>query len=183
MRKLFIFLFVTCCAKLLFAQDLPTIPANGFAFPLGTRFSIKLYPVDSVNFDYSIIAFESYTKIVDWFETEKLFDETGPDSTITFCFCLGTSGKKKKEKKENMRVLLLMKNYSKWTLSYTSDIQREENGEFLPTSNVGTFSGAQGTEIWPYMIYMIGLKDFRIFSEMPSDIIFESNEEKNEPKE
>jgi hypothetical protein len=33
------------------------------------------------------------------------------------------------------------------------------------------------------MIYMIGLKDFRIFSEMPSDIIFESNEEKNEPKE
>jgi hypothetical protein len=43
-----------------------------------------------------------------------------------------------------------------------SDIQREDGGEFEETSNVGTYSGALGTEMWPYMIYQIGLHDFKI---------------------
>lgn len=34
------------------AQELPTEPAKGFAFPLGTKFTIKLHPTDS---SYSII--------------------------------------------------------------------------------------------------------------------------------
>ncbi len=147
------------------AQELPTIPANGFAFPIGSKFTIKLYAVDSVNYDYSIIAFEAFDKTVDTWENESLFETTGKDSTITFYFCFGTHGDSETEKKKNMKVLLLMKNYSKVVLKYTSDIQREENGEFEETSNVGTFPGAIGNEMWPYMIYMIGLKEFKNYSE------------------
>jgi len=55
-----------------------------------------------------------------------------------------------------------MKNRTDYTLSYKSDIQREENGEFEETSNVGTYRGAKGTEMWPYMIYQIGLHDFEL---------------------
>jgi len=151
---------------LVFSQDLPTPPSPGAAFPIGSKFSIKLYPVDSVSFHYSIIEFEPFDSVVDTWENDSLFDSKGQDSTITFYFCLGTHGDTKAERDGNMKVLLLMKNYTKFSLSYTSEIQRKEQKKnrkpkFEPTSNVGTFSGAIGTEMWPYMIYNIGLLDFK----------------------
>lgn len=144
------------------AQELPTEPATGFAFPLGTKFTIKLHPTDSTNFEYSIIEFEPFQEIIDSWEKNKLFKEKGVDDTIEFYFCLGTHGKTEEEKKKNMQVLLVMKNRTKHALSYTSDIQTIEDGEFKETSNVGTFPNAQGTEMWPYMIQQIGLRDFKI---------------------
>lgn len=145
------------------AQDLPTIPSNGFAFSLGSKFTIKLFPVDSINYNYSVISSEKFDKTVDTYNHDELFDNQGKDSTITFYFCVGTHGDNGKEKEKNMQVLLLMKNYSKMALKYSSDIQRKEDGKFESTSNVGTFPGAKGMEMWPYMIYMIGLREFQNF--------------------
>ena len=155
------FLAITYIAQ---AQELPSEPANGFAFPLGSKFVIKLIPIDSVNYDYSVLSIEPFGKIVDIWKNDELFDAKGEENTIVFYFCLGTQGKTKKEKKSNMKVLLIMKNYSKEILKYTSEIQRRENGEYEETSNMGTFPNAKGTEMWPYMIYSIGLRDFRTFS-------------------
>jgi len=146
------------------AQELPSIPANGFAFPLGSKFVIKLIPTDSVNFDYSVLSFEPFEEIVDTRKKDDLFEKNGEDNTIVLYFCLGTSGESEQEREKNMRVLLIMKNYSKEVLNYTSDIQREEDGEYEETSNVGTFPNAIGTEIWPYMIYSIGLSEFRKYN-------------------
>ncbi|MFV0537560.1 MAG: hypothetical protein ACK5M3_09325 [Dysgonomonas sp.] len=141
--------------------ELPSIPANGFAFPIGSKFSIKLIPVDSVNYDYSVLSIEYFDTIVDSWKTDSLFSEKGEPNTIDFYFCYGTHGDTKEEKDKNMKVLLLMKNYTGEALMYTSEIQKEEDGEFVSTSNVGTYSGVKTTEIWPYMIYMIGLREFR----------------------
>jgi len=143
------------------AQELPGKPASGYAFPLGSKFTIKLYPTDSTHFNFSIIAFEHYTATVDTWEHDNLFPKAGQDSTVTFCFCVGTEGKTEQEKIKNQQVLLLIKNYTKINFQYSSDIQRTENGAFESTSNIGIFSKATGKEMWPYMIYAIGLKDFR----------------------
>jgi len=145
-----------------YSQELPTEPTNGFAFPLGSKFTIKMYPKDSLNFDYSIIKYESFEEIIDTWENDKLFKEQGEKGTIEFYFCLGTSGETEAEKEKNMKVLLLMKNRTEYSLSYNSDIQTEEDGEFEKTSNIGTHSGAKGTEMWPYMIHQIALNEFRI---------------------
>ena len=161
MKKTLLFIFLTINCLVFKAQELPTIPANGFSFPIGTRFTIKLTPIDSTNFDYSIIEFEKFEKTVDTYKHDDLFNKTGKDSTITFYFCYGTDGDNEAEKKENMKILLLFKNYSKYMLNYTSEIQRKENGEYESTSNDGTFSGAISNEIWPYMIYSIGLREFK----------------------
>jgi len=161
MKKTLLFIFLTINCLVFKAQELPTIPANGFSFPIGTRFTIKLTPIDSTNFDYSIIEFEKFEKTVDTYKHDDLFNKTGKDSTITFYFCYGTDGDNEAEKKENMKILLLFKNYSKYMLNYTSEIQRKENGEYESTSNVGTFPGAMGNEMWPYMIYSIGLREFK----------------------
>ena len=142
------------------SQDLPTEPRNGYAFQLGSKFTIKLYPTDSINFNYSIVKFEHYQEIIDTWENDELFEKDGEKDTIDFFFGLGTSGKTEKEKEKNMKVLLIMKNRTEYSLNYNSDIQREENGKFEKTSNVGTHSGLKGTEMWPYMIYQIGLKNF-----------------------
>lgn len=146
-----------------YSQDLPTEPENGFAFPLGTKFTIKLYPTDSDKFDYSVIQFEQYHEIIDTWKNDSLFEEnTEKNGTIEFYFCLATSGKSEEEKDKNMKVLLIMKNRTVYNLEYNSDIQREEGGEFETTSNIGAYSGAKGTEMWPYIIHHIALSDFKI---------------------
>lgn len=142
-------------------QELPTEPANGFAFPIGSKFTIKLHPVDCVSFNYSIVEFETFHEIIDTWESDSIFTDNGQIGTIEFCFCLSTTGDTDSEKERNMKVLLLMKNRTDFALSYKSDIQTEENGDYKETSNVGTYSGAIGTEMWPYMIYKIGLHDFK----------------------
>ena len=160
MNKLFLLILLVIGFSLN-AQELPTEPENGFAFPIGSKFTIKLHPTDSVNFDFSIIKFEPFQEIVDTWENDKLFEEKGEEGTIEFYFCLGTNGETEEEKEKNMKVLLLMKNRTEYALNYNSDIQRTENGEFEKTSNIGTFPGAKGNEMWPYVIYQIGLNGFR----------------------
>lgn len=147
------------------AQELPTNPENGFAFPIGSKFTIKLVPVDSVSFDYSIIKFEPFEEIVNIFDNDRLFSDLGEEDTIEFYFCLGTHGDNDEEREANMNTLLLFKNFTPHVLGYASDIQIQEDGEFEETSNVGCYPGAMGTEMWPYMIYAIGLHDFKVLGE------------------
>lgn len=161
MKRILFFLLLMACLVAR-CQDLPTLPASGYAFPIGSKFTIKLVPSDSVNFFYSVTHFEEYTDVVDIMRFFTMFEPEGPDSTISFYFCLGTLGKDEQERKENMKVLLLMKNYSKYPLKYTSDIQRVKNGEFENTSNIGMLPNVPGNEMWPYMIYSIRLTDIQI---------------------
>ncbi len=119
--------------------------------------------VDSVNFNFSIIEFEPFQEVVDTYETDSLFDEKDKNGTIEFYFCYGTDGETEKEREENMRVLLLFKNRTEYSFKYLSDIQRQEGGDFEKTSNIGSYTGAKGTEMWPYMIYQIGLHDFTLW--------------------
>ncbi|BAX82139.1 hypothetical protein ALGA_3847 [Labilibaculum antarcticum] len=144
-----------------YSQELPTKPANGYTFPIGSKFTIELHPIDSTKFDYSIIKYEPFQELVDTWENDSIFKENGQKGTIEFCFCLSTSGDSDEEKEKNMKILLLMKNRTEHTLTYNSDIQTEVNGEFKETSNAGTFPGAKGTEMWPYMIHQIGLNGFK----------------------
>lgn len=156
-KLLFVFLFASLSAS---AQHLPTEPANGYSFPIGTKFTLALHPIDSTRFDVSVVAWESFQEVVNAFDSDKLFAEEGEAGTIEFYFCLGTMGEKKGEDDENTQVLLLFKNRSTYALSYTSDIQTEEGGPFVPTSNAGSFPGVVTMEMWPYVIYQIGLHDF-----------------------
>ena len=136
MRKIIIIVFIaiTYFAQ---AQELPSMPENSFIFPIGSKFTIKLIPTDLFNFDYSVIVFEPFKKIIDTEKKEELFEEEGEDSTIAFYFCMGTKGETEKERDENKRILLIMKSYSKFAIEYTSKIQQKEGGEYEKTQNSG----------------------------------------------
>jgi len=163
MKNLVLF-FVFLISTMGFTQDLPSEPSKGFAFPLGSRFTIQLIPTDDSHFLYTIIAFEPFEDIIDTFDHEDLFEDKPKDGTLDFVFCIGTRGKDDAEREKNMKILLLIKNNSEHALSYDSDIQHTEEGEFVSTSNVGSFSGVKTTEMWPYMIYQIGLHNFRKYN-------------------
>lgn len=155
---MFIFFNLNCFAQ----QQLPSPYANGYSFPIGTKFTIKLDTANLESIKYSIVKFESVDGIISSDKTDDLFDKTGEDSTIDFYFCIATHGDTKQEKDKNMQVLLLMKNRTKLALNYFSEIKLKEDSEFKETSNIGTFPGATGTETWPYMIYEIGLRNFKV---------------------
>ena len=161
MKNLLVTLFSVLCMSV-YAQDLPTNPANGYAFPIGSKFTIKLFPVDSVNFDYSVVKYDLFQETVDIVENNFLFPEQGEENTISFYFCLGTQGKSAEERKKNTKIILLTKNYSRHILEYSSHIQLKRNSGFEETSNVGLYPWAKATEMWAHMIYNIGLKEFRI---------------------
>jgi hypothetical protein len=145
-----------------YSQGLPTKPSNGFSFPLGSKVTIKLYPTDSINFNFSIIKYEPFEETIDSWGEDILFEENEEKETIEFYFCLGTNGETADEKEKNMKVLLLMNNRTEYSLIYDSDIQTEEKGEFKKTSNVGIYPNIKATEMWPYMIHQIGLKNFKL---------------------
>ena len=145
-----------------YSQDLPSTYETGFAFPIGTKFTIKIDSSNPESIKYSILKFEAFSDIIDYDKTDDLFAKDGEEGTIDFYFCVGTYGKDEKEKDKNMKVLLLMRNRTTLALNYFSEIQMKEEEEFKETSNVGTFPGARGTEMWPYMINAIGIRDFKI---------------------
>ena len=143
------------------AQDLPTPPTEGFSFPLGSKFTLKLHPVDSVNYTISVIAFEGFSEIVDTFNKSHLFQDEGEENTIVGYFCLSTFGITEEEMDKNMKVSFIFKSFCKDHLEYKSDIQKTEEGAFEFTSNLGMFSKAIGNEMWPYMIHYIALHSFQ----------------------
>lgn len=117
MKKLFLILLLAI-GYFAQAQDLPTEPSNGFSFPLGSKFTIKLTAVDSSNYDYSVIAFEAFHEIIDSWKNDDLFADKGADSTIVCYFCVGTHGDTEEEREKNMKIFLLMKNYTQMALKY-----------------------------------------------------------------
>ncbi|HPE41290.1 MAG TPA: hypothetical protein PLI77_09425 [Bacteroidales bacterium] len=156
MKKSTLFIIFCFISTIILAQDLPTEPANGFSFPLGSKFTIKLYPIDSVNFNYSIIEYEPFEEFIDTWENDTLFIEKEKDGTIEFYFCLATHGDSENEREENMKIVLLMKNRSEYALKYSSEIQIEEDGDFQKTSNVGMFPGANSFDCFPGYSIMRG---------------------------
>lgn len=161
MKRILIMSMFLSLAISLVSQDFPTPPQNGFSFPIGTKFTLKLIPTDSVNFDCSVIAYESFQEVINSRDYDHLFATPGEDDTIEFYFCLGTHGKTDEEKEKNMQVFLLLKNYSTHFLEYNTDMQLEEDGEYISTSNIGAFPNVLSSERWPHFIYMIGMHGFK----------------------
>ena len=161
MKKTLLIILIVFSFKT-FAQDLPTKRGTGFAFPIESKFTIKLDTTDPENITYSMVKFETFTVEVDSWENDHLFDKKGEEGTIDFIFCTGTSGETMAEKEKNQRVHLLIKNRTKLALDYYSEIQLLKNGEYHKTSNVGCYPGAKGNEMWRNYIYSIAIRDFKI---------------------
>lgn len=162
MRTLFTILAL--CYTSLFtlkSQELPSEPQEAFAFPLGCKATIKLIPVDSVNFHYSVLKIEPLTDFINMPNyAHSLPDSILENNTISFVFGVGVS-EKEKEENNKYKTLLILKNTYQHAVTYKADIQVYNQKEFEPTSVVPLYPKVLSTELWPYRIDNIALYGFR----------------------
>ena len=125
---------------------------NGIEFTINNKFTIKVAKIDDLNFKYSILKAEPFNKKLEIWNTENLFEKNGENETIEFYF----------GETENKNVMLVIQSWSKYSIKFKSEIQTEENGEFLEIQNVETHKGSKTTESWATKTYKIRLSKFEL---------------------
>jgi hypothetical protein len=84
--------------------------------------------------------------------TENLFEENGESETIEFYFA----------ETDSKNFMLVMQSRSKYSIKFKSEIQTEENGEFIEIQNVGTHKGSKTSESWAKKTFKIRLSKFEL---------------------
>jgi len=141
----------------IYGQVIDSIPRQGFSFPIGSRVTIQLIPVDSVNFNYRVIKFEAYHEIIDIESNKKLLPDSIGNNIVEFIFSYGRYGSD--EKNNEYKIVLELRSSVTAALEYKADIQ-VPNQVFKSTSVEPLFHMVVSKELWPYQIDMIALHDF-----------------------
>ncbi len=169
MKKIFLTFLFICIHCFPQAQNMDTIqnmqpvPGPAFMFPLGARFTIKLYAVDSASFHYVVEDYQDFQEFIDLENTEKYFTAAAKDSTIEVVFCIGTYGNTPQEREQNFRSVILLKNRTNSILTYNVEAQEREKEKYEPTPVLPLLPNKVSVETWPYPIGSIALINFRIF--------------------
>lgn len=160
MKTLYIILSLLCFSFTVKSQSFPTDPNEAFAFPLGCKATIQLVPIDSVSFQYSVLNFEPFTKIIDMSDKTELFPDSIQENTIDLIFGIGFFGTDKGNEKD-YKTLLLIKSAYGHELDYKADMQVYNKTEFEKTSVVNLYPKVLSIEMWPYRINNIALYGFK----------------------
>lgn len=142
----------------IYGQAVDSMPRQGFSFPIGSRVTIQLLSVDSVNFNYRVIKFETYHEIIDLESDKKLLPDSIGNNIVEFIFTYGMYGSD--EKGKDSKIVLELRSGSTAALEYKADIQVPTKG-FESTSVEPLLQGVLNREFWPYQIDMIALQGFR----------------------
>jgi hypothetical protein len=123
-------------------------------FPINTSFTLRFTKVDDRNFSFKIYRIEPYNKKLKMWNNGNIFKDSGEIETVEFFFT----------KTIDNSNILVMKSRSKYSIRFKSEIQTEENGEFIEIQNVGTHKGSITTEIWQKETYKIRLSNFELIN-------------------
>jgi hypothetical protein len=156
-KEVLLILFIVFGLQI-YGQAVDSIPGQGFSFPIGTRATIQLVPIDSVNFNYRVIKFEAYHEIIDLESDKKLLSDSIGNNTVEFIFTYGMYGSD--EKGKDSKIVLELRSGSAAALEYQADIQVPTK-DFKSTSVEPLMHGVLNREFWPYQIDMIALHGFR----------------------
>lgn len=159
-------IFFSCFLSAKFNAQAPndTI-ANGMAFKLGSKLTLKLVKNTQNSFDYKVIKYSEFSEQFKIFETEKLFDKTPEKETIEVIFGIGYY-REGKDDKDYQTVMLSRNNYS-FPLQFDAEIKIWNKEEFEKTSVTPLNPGTRHTELWPYKIDFLALINFRNYSYQP----------------
>lgn len=157
MKKGILLLFLLVFGVHLYGQVEDSIPHSGFSFPIGTKVTIQLVPVDSVNFNYRVVKFEAYRDTINLDNDEKLLSDSIDNDKIEFVFSYAMY---KNDKDNKLLIVLELRSGLKSILDYKADIQ-VPNRDFESTSVVPLIPKAKMREDWRNQIDAIALHSFR----------------------
>jgi len=160
MKKNLLLLFLIVYGINLYSQGLDSIPQSGFTFTIGTKVTLQLIPIDSVNYNYRVIKFEAFHENIDLDNDKKLLSDTIDKDKIEFVFSYGLYGNLKKDEYNKLKIVLELRSGSTTGIEYNADIQTPGK-DFEPTSVEPLFHMVKTREFWPYQIDTIALHSFR----------------------
>ena len=156
MKRIILFMFL-CCGLLAQAQELPTPPDVGYGFPLNCKVTIKLVPVDATRYNYQIIAYEPFDSVINPYDYAGLLDKKGEEMTISFIFCIATSGSNAYEKAQNTESVLIMRSYLPKELQFLLMTQGSGTGEMSEPETRFLPKGKPTITRWPSGVPAIGI--------------------------
>jgi len=86
---------------------------------------------------------------------DRYFPKEEPSNHIIFYLTPGAFSS------DNIQTFLTFKNYTPYMLNYDSYILPQGASQFMSTSNIGMYSGARGTEMWPEVISVVKISRIR----------------------
>ncbi len=139
------------------AQDENISISDFYTFPFNTKFTIKVVPNNSGDFDYNIVLIEKNTKIIENWNHAEIFNKEGDEETLEFCFC----HEKNQLDGNELKTALWIKSNSKYSFSFKTEIQTEENGEFKDNFNLGAKAGVITSDRWAKKTYKLKIGNFK----------------------
>ncbi len=157
-KTLIIFaLLISCSAQ---AQQADTSAIAGFAFPMYSKISIRLIPIDSVRFHYAILNFDLFEEKFDLNQLDQYTSIKAPEGTIDILVSIGTKGSTEEEKKANKHSVFIIRNGTEYPLEFSLDILKLDQTVYEPMAVMPVIPYSSSIEMWDYSVEMIGLFNF-----------------------
>lgn len=113
-----------------------------YAFPIGSKFTLELIRVDSVNYKYHVLNMEEFKQSIDYDKTDNLFSSKPIPETIECFFAKGV------DQSGPFKSVLILRNNSKVYLAYKAEIAYDQKGAFYSTSVSSLLPGVRSSELW-----------------------------------
>lgn len=113
-----------------------------YAFPIGTKFTLELIKIDSVNYKYHILSMEPFNGRIDYADTDSLFSKSPIEGTLEGIFAEG------KNQDGPFKSVLVWKNNSDIYIDYKARIDYDLSGRFYSTSVYPILPRIKASELW-----------------------------------
>ena len=138
--------------------DTSSVP--GFAFPMYSQMSIRLIPIDSVRFHYTILNYDLFDEKFDLEHLENYTNKKAAEGTIEILVSIGTKGTTEEEKKANKQSVFIIRNGTEYPLEFSLDIQKLNQTVYEPVAVMPVIPHGSSVEMWDYSVEMVGLFNF-----------------------
>lgn len=110
-----------------------------YAFPIGSRFTLELIPVDSINYKYHVLNSEKFDLCMRFSNAKNHLSKEPISGTIECIFAKG---------EEADQSILILRNNSKVSIDYKAMISYDYTGRFYETSVYPLLPNVSSIEIW-----------------------------------
>lgn len=118
------------------------IDTTTYAFPIGSKFTLELIQTDSEHYKYYVSNFEEINYLLDYSETDSLFEKISKQGTIECFFAKGI------DQNGPFKSVLLLRNNTKKTIYYEALISYQGHEGFSKTSVTPLYPNVRISELW-----------------------------------
>lgn len=149
MKKAYILIIIFCLLS--FTND----SGNSFYIAFKQKIVVEVTQKNATEFEFTPIKKEPFNKIIDPWDNDDVISKSGKKETIEFYLFQA-------QEEGSESTILLVKNRSKFSFQFDTEIQNSENSKFKLVPNGGTHTNSKTQETWEWKINQIRISNFRL---------------------